>query len=154
MTATFKSRVLIREEKGFAGISMKRLIFCAMGAGLIYMLLRLTPLQALSIPVLIVVFLLLIVFSGTRYGVARYAWLLHSWRGRLLLDAHNDPHSSAASLCHLLDIAPGAATIHAADLFQLAVEQEQDLSGMQILHDDALTGYEILSADDIQLEEA
>ena len=90
----------------------------------------------------------------SRYGVARYDWLLHGWRGRLLLDAHNDPDGNAAALCNLLDIRTDAATIHAADLFQIAVEAEEDLSGMQILHDDALTGYEILNSDDITWETA
>jgi len=58
MTATVKSRVLVREEKGMGGVSMKRLVFCGMGAGMLYMLVNLSRLSNLSIPALFVSFAL------------------------------------------------------------------------------------------------
>ena len=138
MTATIKSRVLVREEKGMGGVSMKRLVFCGMGAGIAYLIINLSPLAVCSIPALFVMFILLIYMSGNRYGVARYEWLLLTGRGRLLLSAYHEPTGFAAQLCATFQLATAITVIDGLDLFA---------SGNSALTDSAMTGIEILHSE-------
>jgi len=152
MTATIKSRVLVREEKGMGGVSMKRLVFCGMGAGIAYLVINLSSLSVCSIPALFVSFALLIYLSGNRYGVARYQWLLLTARGRLLLTAYRYPAGLVAKVCDLLQLNVRITVIHGMDLFAggNSALMDSDMTGIEILHTDFATGgYEVLSDEDI-----
>lgn len=152
MTAMMKSRVLVREEKGIGGVSMKRLIFCGMAAGILYMLVRLTPLAACAVPLLFGVFIGLVILSGTRHGVSRYAWLWLGWRGQLLLRARNAPQGWAAQVCDALNWEVAALSLDGAMLFP-AAPTEMDLHGIEIMTHDDGDGIAVLEADDIRWEE-
>jgi hypothetical protein len=152
MTATIKSRVLVREEKGMGSVSMKRLVFCGMGAGIAYLILNVSPLSVCSIPALFVAFVSLIYLSGNRYGIARYQWLLLTARGRLLLNAYRVPDSWSARLCELLNLNVRITVIHGVDLFAggNSALMPDDMAGIEILQTDVATGgYEILSDEDV-----
>jgi len=145
MTATVKSRVLVREEKGMGGVSMKRLVFCGMGAGMLYMLVNLSPLSHLSIPVLFIAFALGVYLTGQTYGIARYRWWLLNGRGRLLLHLYRHPTGLLAQILDGFDV--GQALIHGADLFRAAQTADDLFGGVQILDSDAEGGFEILADD-------
>lgn len=119
MAAQFKSNIRMREEKGFGSITMKRLIFCGVGAVSAFMLLRLTPLASASLPMMVVLFVLLLVFSGPRGGIPLWLRLLLHWRGRLILTAWAYPHSLLAQLAQLLNIDPDQACVYGDVLFSL-----------------------------------
>lgn len=156
MAATIKSRVLVREEKGMGGISMKRLVFCGMGAGMTYFIINLSPLRDLSIPSLILLFCLLVFLSGSRYGLARYQWILLNTQGRLLLHLSWHPSSLFAQLFATFKIQMAGIDIYGLDLFKATDHSglESELMGIEILDTDALTagGFQLLSQDGIWQE--
>lgn len=154
MTATMKSRVLTREEKGIGGVSMKRLIFCGMGGGMVYFILNLSPLSMCSLPSLLVMFIILIIASGQRQGIPRYQWLLLTLKARTLLTAYHQPSGLTAQLIEQLDVPVGKLQIHSGDLFVGTMQTETDLSGIQILSHDRhdAVGFEVLSHDEIMVE--
>lgn len=149
MTATIKSRVLVREEKGMGGVSMKRLVFCGLGAGMAYFVVNLSPLHMCSLPTLFVGFVLLIYLSGRRYGVARSAWLVLVWRGRLLLDAYREPSGLSAQFCRLSNLTTEGLLISGGDLLRgTSGVRDVDLSGVEILVGET-DGFEILADDEV-----
>lgn len=152
MTATIKSRVLTREEKGIGGISMKRLIFCGMGGGIIYLVLNLSPLSMCSLPMLLFVFITLLIASGQRYGIPRYLWIQLTIKGRMLLT--QNPNGLIESVRQQLNLTATQSTVHSHEIFVGAHSTTTDLSGIQILnHDrDDAVGFEILSDDNIHVE--
>ncbi len=123
MAAQFKSNIRLREEKGFGSVSMKRLIFCGVGAVLVFMLLRLTPLASASLPLMVVIFVLLLLLSGMRGGLPLWQRLLLGWRGRLLLLAWEQPQGGWAQFASGLNIDPCQARIQGEQLFAAAQQQ-------------------------------
>lgn len=117
MAAQFKSNVRLREEKGFGSVSMKRLIFCGVGAVLAFMVLRLTPLANVSLPALAVIFIVLLILSGSRGGLPVWQRLLLGWRGTLVLLAMRHPNGLGAQAAAALNLDPGAAQLHSARLY-------------------------------------
>lgn len=149
MTATIKSRVLVREEKGFGGVSMKRLIGCGMVAGLSYLLINLSPLSSLSLPILLIAFVLAIVMTGQRYGVARYRWLLLGLEARLLLNAQRHPSGWLAQLCEVLQRDDHQLTVRSTELFRTIQNgDDADFAGIAILDSDALDAGSIQLVED------
>ncbi|MEQ8671759.1 MAG: hypothetical protein RLP44_01630 [Aggregatilineales bacterium] len=116
MTAQFKSNVRIREEKGLGSVSMKRMIFCGVGAVLTFMVLRLTPLTSISLPALVIVFVLLLIFSGSRGGLPLWKRLMLAVRGLLVIEAS---HSQlvATQLAELLSMDTSIAHLKSDNLF-------------------------------------
>jgi hypothetical protein len=154
MTATMKSRVLTREEKGIGGVSMKRLIFCGMGGGVVYFILNLSPLSMCSLPSLLVVFVTLIMASGQRHGISRYQWLLLTLQGRTLLHADQHPTGLTRQWLNQFDMPIDNLHIHGGDLFVGATLSDTDLSGIQILNNDQPDAFEfeVLHSDEIPVE--
>jgi hypothetical protein len=122
MAAHFKSNVRLREEKGFGSISMKRLIFCGVGAVLIFMLLRLTPLAGLSLPALVTVFAGLLILSGARGGLPLWQRVLLGWRGGIVLRAAKRRDGLDAQLAQVLSLNPAAAYLHGERLFAASMQ--------------------------------
>lgn len=117
MAAQFKSNIRLREEKGVGSVSMKRLIFCGVGAVLIFMVLRFTPLAGLSLPALVVSFVILLILSGARGGLPLWQRLLLGWRGILLLRAARHPGGLAAQMAAALSLDPTRAHLRGPHLF-------------------------------------
>ncbi|MBL8165074.1 MAG: hypothetical protein JNJ61_24035 [Anaerolineae bacterium] len=126
MAAQFKSNVRLREEKGFGSISMKRLIFCGVGAVLIFMLLRLTPLAGLSLPALVAVFAGLLLLSGARGGLPLWQRVLLGWRGGIVLRAAKRPDGLGAQLAQALSLNPAAAHVRGERLFAASMQAVND----------------------------
>jgi hypothetical protein len=126
MAAHFKSNVRLREEKGFGSISMKRLIFCGVGAVLMFMLLRLTPLAGLSLPALIAVFAGLLILSGARGGLPLWQRVLLGWRGAIILAAARQPNGLAMQLAQALSLNPAAADVRGERLFAASMQAVDD----------------------------
>ena len=118
MAAQFKSNVRLREEKGFGSVSMKRLIFCGVGAVLVFMVLRFTPLSGVALPLLVVVFILLLVLTGSRGGLPLWQRLLLGLRGVLVLAAARKPHGAAAQVAQMLNLDPTIVHLSQSLLFK------------------------------------
>jgi hypothetical protein len=147
MTAQLKSRVLVREEKGFGAVSMKRMIFSFMGSGFVFFLMRLTPFAKLNIPITLLSMVFFFYFTGDRYGVPRWRWMLMNGRGSLLVQARKSPNSFAGQICKTLKWdAHKAVVLKGADIFASASALNDDWSGLEILETDALDagGFEVL----------
>lgn len=118
MAAQFKSNVRLREEKGFGSVSMKRLIFCGVGAVLAFMVLRMTPLSGVSLPALVGGFVLLLVLTGARGGLPLWLRLYLGARGLLLLAATKRPNGPVGQLATALNLEPDAARLDGARLYR------------------------------------
>lgn len=150
MTAQLKSRVLVREEKGFGAVSMKRMIFSFMGSGFVFFLMRLTPFARLNIPITLLSMVIFFYFTGDRYGIPRWRWILINWRGSLLLHARKHPTSTAGHLCKALKWdAYQAVVLKGSEIFASAGVLQDDWSGLEILDTDDLDagGFEVLHDD-------
>ncbi len=126
MAAQFKSNVRRREEKGFGSVSMKRLIFCGVGAVLVFMTLRLTPLAGLSLPALVGVFTALLILSGPHGGLPRWQRILLGWRGSLVLAAVKRPGGLAAQLAQGLSLNPEVARLRGERVFAVQTTSLDD----------------------------
>src|SRR5512147_925928 len=83
-SATFKSNVLLRDEKGFMGIPFKRLLLAGVSGGLMYSGSKLfTP--AWSIPLAIGCAIAVLVMTSPRGGIPRWQRWLYRLRGTLML---------------------------------------------------------------------
>lgn len=118
MAAQFKSNVRLREEKGFGSVSMKRLIFCGVGAVLVFMVLRFTPLSGIALPLLLVVFALLLILTGARGGLPLWQRLLLGLRGGIVLAAARNPRGLSAQLAQMLNLDPAVAHLSQGTVFK------------------------------------
>jgi len=154
MSERIKSRVLVREEKGIGSISLKRIIFSGLGAGFLFNIMNLTPLRAISFPMVFILFFSFIILSGNRFGIPLYLWFWKSWQGRLLLAARRSPQSLAAWLCKQLNWDIHDLTLDGNHLFAVGVSQLDDWEGIELLDDDNLDagGFEIMGDDIIVID--
>ena len=116
MAADFKSHILSRDEKGFAGVPFKRLLFGAIGGGLTYTVFRLA-LSHLAIPVGIVVAFVLIVLTAPRGGLPLWMRLWFQVRGALVLRAASNPNGLAGEVARMLNLPLDAATLDGSQVF-------------------------------------
>lgn len=116
MAADFKSHILSRDEKGFAGIPFKRLLFGGITGGLTYTVFRFM-LPPLAVPVGIVVALAMIVMTAPRGGLPLWMRLWLNLRGRLLLAAARNPSGMAAELAKMLSLSADAAVLDSSRVF-------------------------------------
>ena len=116
MAADFKSHILSRDEKGFAGVPFKRLLFGAIGGGLTYTIFRLA-LPNLAIPVGVVVAVVLIVLTAPRGGLPLWMRLWLQMRGALLLGAASNPNGFAGELARMLNLPLDAAALDGSQVF-------------------------------------
>jgi hypothetical protein len=122
MAAHFKSNIRLREEKGFGSISMKRLIFCGVGAVLIFMLVRLTPLAGLSLPALVGVFAGLLLLSSARGGLPLWQRVMLGWRGGIVLRAAKHRDGLGAHLAQVLSLNPAVVQVRGERLFAASMQ--------------------------------
>lgn len=116
MSADFKSHILSRDEKGFAGIPFKRLLFGGITGGLTYTLFR-VMLPQFAVPVGIVVALAMIMMTAPRGGLPLWVRLWLNLRGRLLLAANQTPSGIARELTQLLSLSTDAAELDSSRVF-------------------------------------
>ena len=140
MVARMKSRVLVREEKAIGTVTMKRIMVCGMGAGVVYYTAQFL-LPICSLPALIGVFVILLYATGDRYGVPRYRWLVDGWKGQFLLNAYLHPRGMIARLCAGLGWKT-AAVVARGDQLYVAVNHggDDNWTGIQILETDPDAG--------------
>ncbi|MBK9124422.1 MAG: hypothetical protein IPM16_15060 [Chloroflexi bacterium] len=116
MAASFKSHVLLRDEKGFMGVPFKRLLLAGVGGGLTYTLFNLAvPDLALVAGVSVAV--ATVVMTGTRGGIPLWQRLMYRVRGSLLLAAARDTHSLFSRLALALDLPVDLVRLDAAVIF-------------------------------------
>lgn len=116
MSADFKSHILSRDEKGFAGIPFKRLLFGGITGGLTYTIFRFM-LPQLAVPVGIVVALAMIMMTAPRGGLPLWVRLWLNLRGRLLLAATQNPSGIAVEMTQLLSLSTDAAVLDSNRVF-------------------------------------
>ena len=103
--AEFKSHVLKRDEKGLFGIPFKRLLGCGLGAGALLTVLRLA-LPDLAFVSGAVSFVVLLVLTAPRGGIARWQQLVYALRWWLLSASALTPKSVTGQLARALGV-PG-----------------------------------------------
>ncbi len=116
MSAMFKSHVLRRDEKGFAGIPFKRLLLAGCGGGLTLVLARLAFPDA-SLLLGIVSSVGLLVLTAPQGGIPRWQRGLYSLRGRLLLARFYQPTGVLARLGAALNLPQGLVELDGGTLF-------------------------------------
>lgn len=115
-SATFKSNVLLRDEKGFLGIPFKRLLLAGVSGGLTYSASKMF-LPEWSIPLAIGFAIALLVLTSPRGGIARWQRWLYRLRGTLMVALEDEPDSWAAHLAQMLDLRPGLVLLEGAQIF-------------------------------------
>ncbi len=116
MVAEFKSHVLLRDEKGFAGVPFKRLMLAGVGGGIVYTLGKFV-FPEWAIPLAFGVGLLLIVLTAPQGGIPRWQRAWYWLRGGLMLSAVQQPGSLAGRVGRFLDLPAHRVTLEAATLF-------------------------------------
>src|SRR5688500_5470946 len=103
MVAELKSHVLRREEKGMFGIPFKRLLGAGIGAGVIFMVVRiLLPISAL--PVGCFAFIALLILMAQSGGLTLYTRLLYRLRGWLIISAASQTAGRLAQIAEMLEL--------------------------------------------------
>jgi hypothetical protein len=116
MAADFKSHILRRDEKGFAGIPFRRLLLGGIGGGLAYTLSRLA-LPELALALGAAGGLLLIALTAPRSGLALWLRLWLRLRGALVLAAARQPAGALGELARALDLPGDVAVLEAERVF-------------------------------------
>jgi len=129
-SATFKSNVLLRDEKGFMGIPFKRLLLAGVLGGLVYALSKFVTADW-SIPLAILLAVIVLVLTSPRGGIPRWQRLVYRLRGMLMTALVDNPHSLAAQVGKLLELTPRYVVLEGSTLFappQLPAQHEVDWS--------------------------
>ena len=116
--AEFKSHVLKRDEKGVFGIPFKRLLGCGLGAGALLTGLRMV-LPDLAAMISAVSFVVLLVLTAPRGGIARWRQLVYALRWWLLTASALAPKSMGGQLARALGVPGESIDIDADTLFQV-----------------------------------
>ena len=116
--AEFKSHVLKRDEKGLFGIPFKRLLGCGLGAGALLTVLRLA-LPDVAFVSAALSFVVLLVLTAPRGGIARWQQLLYALRWWLLTASALTPKSMAGQLARALGVPGESIDIDADALFRV-----------------------------------
>ncbi len=115
-SATFKSNVLLRDEKGFMGIPFKRLLLAGVSGGLMYSASKLFA-PTWSIPLAIGCAIALLIMTSPRGGLPRWQRWLYRLRGNLMLAMVDRPNSLAANISRFLELRSGPVLLDGAKLF-------------------------------------
>ncbi len=103
MTATIKSHVLRRDEKGMFGIPFKRILLVLMVGGMSFSVLKLFVGEVAWVFALGIAIATL-VLSAPHGGIPRYQRVIFGIRGNMMMAAHRSPRSLYGQLCQLLDL--------------------------------------------------
>lgn len=116
MTAEFKSHVLHRDEKGFAGIPFKRLLLGGVAGGLSYTLFRIAlPEVAVALGIGTTLFIIILTAPGGGLALWRRLWL--RWRGVLLLRASRHPDGVLGESAQMLNLPVELARLDSTQVF-------------------------------------
>ena len=140
MTATFKSRVLTREEKVFGSVDMNRMMSAGMATGFVYAGLRLMQVGILMIPGVFMAFAFFIWLTGKPGGIPRYLVFVYGWHAKILITARRKPKSLSGRIASLLTWDVGEIILNGDILFTSATAE---------ILDNSFAGFEILESDDI-----
>ena len=116
MAADFKSHVLRRDEKGFAGIPFKRLLLAGVSGGMVLVISRFA-LGNLAFVVAVITVVLTLALTGPRGGLPLWQRLLYRLRGSLMLAAARRPVSPVGRLGIALDVPAGLVALDAEVVF-------------------------------------
>ena len=123
--ATFKSNILIREEKGFFGIPLPRFLLAFMSGAMVYMVSNFF-LGGVSLVLGLVAAVLTVVLTQPRGGIPLWQRLQYRVRGRLIMAQINAPGSTAASVGKFLELHTDALVLSANDLFRASDDEEAE----------------------------
>lgn len=126
MSAEFKSHILRRDEKGFFGIPLKRLLLAGVGGGLGYTVIQMLLRQA-SVPLGIMLAVALLILTGTRGGIPLWQRLGYRLRGSVLITAARRPQSLAAKAASAWRLPLQLIQIDSALLFAAGDDRGIDL---------------------------
>src|SRR5258708_26982856 len=99
--ATFKSNILVREEKGFFGIPFKRIMLAFMSGALIYMVSNFIV-GGFSLVLGVACGVLTVILTGPQGGIPLWQRLVYRLRGWLIMGPVDAPGSTSPSLRQLL----------------------------------------------------
>ena len=116
MAADFKSHVLRRDEKGFAGIPFKRLLLGGVSGGMTLIIARFAV-GNLAFLLAALTCILALVLTGSRGGLPLWQRLLYRLRGSLMLAAERKPHSLSGRLGAALEMPTGLVVLDAEAVF-------------------------------------
>jgi hypothetical protein len=116
MAADFKSHVLRRDEKGFAGIPFKRLLLAGVSGGMVLVISRFA-LGNLAFVVAVLTVVLTLALTGPRGGLPLWQRLVYRLRGSLMLAAARRPTSPIGRLGVALDVPAGLVALDAEAVF-------------------------------------
>ena len=155
MAAEFKSHVLLRDEKGFAGIAFKRLILAGVGGGLRYSICRL-PLPDYALLLGAPVALILLVVTGTRGGLPLWQRLLYRLRGEMLLAATRKPAGWIGQLARALELPVDLVRLDAATVFappqgDLALDMREWITFASAAESDRDDGLRLFDAPSLEI---
>ncbi len=125
-SATFKSNVLLRDEKGFMGIPFKRLLLAGVSGGLMYSVSKLFA-PAWSIPLASACGIALLVMTSPRGGIPRWQRWLYRLRGNLMLAMVDQSDTLAANVGKFLELRSGLVLLDGARLFVPVQSQRHTL---------------------------
>ncbi len=114
--ATFKSNVLLRDEKGFMGIPFKRLLLGGVSGGLMYSASKLFA-PGWSIPLAIGCAIALMIMTSPRGGIPRWQRWWYRLRGTLMLAMTERSDSLAANVGKFLELRPGLVLLDGVEIF-------------------------------------
>jgi hypothetical protein len=123
--ATFKSNILVREEKGFFGIPFKRMLLAFMAGSVIYMVSNFF-LGSISLGLGVVSAVLTIILTQPRGGIPLWQRLLYRVRGRLIMAQVDASDSIAASLGKFLELHSDILVLTGDDLFHAPEDEEAE----------------------------
>jgi len=135
---------------------MPRLLICGMAAGGAFILVSLFQIPILIIPSAIIVFIGMLVLTGSRRGIPIYLHLLITFRTRLLLAAPGNPSGWQGQAVSILDLKSDDLTVDASEVLSAPEEIVIDttLDDWEIVADSrALSGFEIVTDTMYLLEE-
>jgi hypothetical protein len=116
VAADFKSHVLRRDEKGFAGIPFKRLLLGGVSGGMVLIITRFA-LGNLAFLLAALTFFLALILTGPRGGLPLWLRLLYRLRGGLMLAVERRPKSINGRIGTALDVPTGLVTLDAEVVF-------------------------------------
>jgi hypothetical protein len=140
MTATIKSHVLRRDEKGMFGVPFKRILLVLMAGGMSYSVLKLF-MGEIAWVVAIGVAVATLVLSAPHGGIPRYQRLIFGIRSNLMIGAHHSPDGLAGHICQLLDLPVDEVVV-------LDGEQLFKMPDIEVDDENALNEWEFFSSPD------
>src|SRR5258708_3767850 len=123
--ATFKSNILVREEKGFFGIPFKRIMLAFMAGAMIYMVSNFL-IGGSSLVLGIVSAVLTVILTQPRGGIPLWQRLLYRGRGSLIMAQVDAPGSMVASLGKLLELHTDLLVLSGDELFRAPDDDEAE----------------------------